>query len=947
MEEVAAVPAVSRRGGALAHALTSPPSSTPETTTSPPSAPAQPHKPAVSAPGDLYTSSSAGSLCSNLPPEMRPAAVAAAAPPPAAAPAAAAGPAAAPAAAASLNHERGVAEEAFSWLRRNSRTAFPPPQLANDDDADRPHPTTRAGQRRAGASRSSRAAAEFSGGGDGGGGGSGSEVTRQQQMAEARVVPRVAVASKGPRAPPKPIHELLDELESGSPPPPRHIWESLAQWRKGRRGEPGGTAVELTARLDRLLVPRLQGEYGKEMPTKTQVFLLWSIVKAGLVGEAAMTLVRLLEESVRYDMPYSKDEFWASLAFYSIGLAQQEAGGGGGGAGGAADGGGRRSGPAAAAAAALVERARGRLVPELLGLLGRNARTINMQALSNTFWAAGLLQLRDHSALSALAEQAAHRAPEAQSQNIANILYGCAVLGLSDKEWAAVQGRNPFLERLISVAVRRRLVGFQPLEVSCVAWAACKLPGIRPKPLLEVVSEFVGRGGFDGVTSSQVWANTLYAMGLADFYDPRVFEQLARTLLLHGPQDNHNHHNHHDPQRKSGGGAASGRVQSAVHPPPLLRSATAQTCCNILFAMGIVRHLDERVVDVLLSRMVAVVNAAGSRAAVVDVALAVRACAQLNYRSPGVDALLDAALPAMKAQAPKLMAYNVLWSLMTLDMLDESRHQPLVRHLVYCINKYGTSTWKTPSAAPPSAAPPTVAAAALAASAAASRSGPDGTAYDDLTQLVQYHLESRYLGLTGPQYDLTPPYGIDAVVRQIRERRQFLAAQSSTVVHRKVVTMLEDMASEDDGRLPSNPRIRILSVDSEFMVEPELVVVDVLLTLEVRQDPDLPDPDLGRRPEGGGGGEPHAGARVCRLALEVDGPHHFMRNRPMVQDGASAYRDRVLLRRLDGLAVVPTSVWVERLRDDGERRRYLEERLAEAATEATEATSTRREAPSP
>ncbi|GIM17388.1 hypothetical protein Vretimale_19926 [Volvox reticuliferus] len=131
------------------------------------------------------------------------------------------------------------------------------------------------------------------------------------------------------------------------------------------------------------------------------------------------------------------------------------------------------------------------------------------------------------------------------------------------------------------------------------------------------------------------------------------------------------------------------------------------------------------------------------------------------------------------------MSYNVLWSMLILGMLGEPRHQPLVRHLVYCVNRYGTTTWKSPS---PVAEPMS---SKSSMRSTPSPSGPAGLAYDDLTQLVQYHLESRFLGLTGEAYDLRPPGGMDVLVRQIRSRRQELAAQSATVVHQFVVAALQ------------------------------------------------------------------------------------------------------------------------------------------------------------
>ncbi|EFJ45572.1 hypothetical protein VOLCADRAFT_94031 [Volvox carteri f. nagariensis] len=778
------------------------------------------------------------------------------------------------------------------------------------------------------------------------------------------------------------IHELLGELERNAaapPPSPRILLDSLEQWRKHRREPNAGgrsSAAVLAARMDRLLAPKLAGDYGANLEIKSQVLLFWSLVKGGLFGEATLALARRMEESIRPEMPYGSSDYWASLAFYSLGLAQQTATGGAG-----AGGGGTPSPATAAAAAALVEQSRRRLAPALLALLSRNARTINQQGLSNTFWAAGLLQMRDHRGLLApLAAQVYRLAAEAQSQNISNILYGCAVLGLSEREWAAVQGSYPFLERLLSESVRQR-------------------------PLLKAVSELIAGGGFDGVTSSQVWANTLYAMGLMDHYDPRVFQALSQALF----KDNSN---------SSGGKSDSSRspdVNSLTSPPPqssppppqppslpsppspqlppsssssssspsqLLRFATAQTCGNVLFAMGALRHVDEQIMDALLTRMLQIVRGGGrggggsGGVSVVDLALAVRACAHLNYRSSLLDELLEAAMPALKAQAARLMAYNVLWSMLILGILGEVRHQPLVQYLVSCVNRYGTSTWKS-AADPSSPSSPSI-------SSSPPPPSSETAAYDDLTQLVQYHLESRYLGLTGTAYDLTPPQGMDALIRQIRERRQQLAAQSSTVVHQKVVATLQEMAAAPNCLTAGVRHPRILAVESEVLLEPELVVVDVLLTLEADPDANLNSnsnsspfeasspvaaaaapavaattaafagnnnnnknnnnnnnssptdyvPSSPPSPSTSSATSTSSAPIQYKLAVEVDGPHHFMRNRLDHQDGTSAYRDRVLQRRLGqqagggGVAVVRTRTWVEQLPDDEARRRYLAGLLA-------------------
>lgn len=127
---------------------------------------------------------------------------------------------------------------------------------------------------------------------------------------------------------------------------------------------------------------------------------------------------------------------------------------------------------------------------------------------------------------------------------------------------------------------------------------------------------------------------------------------------------------------------------------------------------------------------------------------------------------------------------------------------------------------------------------------------------------------------------------------------------------------------------------RILKVESEVMLEHELIVVDVLLTL-ARPNPQSVNQDVpATHSSSSNTTAADSFGSTYQIALEVDGPHHYMRNRLSHTDGSSEYRNRVLQRRLgaatggSGVAIVRTSVWVEQLRDHDARRRYLAELLA-------------------
>ncbi|KXZ53871.1 hypothetical protein GPECTOR_6g789 [Gonium pectorale] len=508
----------------------------------------------------------------------------------------------------------------------------------------------------------------------------------------------------------------------------------------------------------------------------------------------------------------------------------------------------------------------------------------------------------------------------------------------------------------------------------------------------------------------------------------------------------------------------------APGPPPLgafnpaVRSATPQSCCNILFALGTLRHLDERIFDVLIGRMAA----HGSACSVADVSLALRACAHVNYWPPYLDELLAQALPRLQAEAPRVMAHNLLWSLTVLGMLADPALQPLVRLLVQIVNTYGTSNWRLTAAPPqlqlqqeeslavePSLLPASVAALAeadapeaTAAPAAQASAGAEldplggrdsrkkllsfmnasrgeqrqmrnagsaganlSAAMEDQSQLVQYHWESRVLGLTGPDYDLAPA-GVawGSVLESVRAHRLLVAAaQRPMYVQQRVMELVKEMAESD--AFPS-----IVAVEQEVLLEPELMSVDIIVHMahpdadratataaeaatgsggegdggaarrggqEEQEDTDegaevvyvysAPSVALGPAAAAVAGGRsvppPLAPTRLLsnppstrrapsqpatpssapdsspppqhqrpdnlrpppppgtyQVAIEVDGPWHQMRNRPLHRDASTSFRDRLLARKLGGpqnVLVVRTDVWVEQMTGDEERRRAL------------------------
>ena len=76
----------------------------------------------------------------------------------------------------------------------------------------------------------------------------------------------------------------------------------------------------------------------------------------------------------------------------------------------------------------------------------------------------------------------------------------------------------------------------------------------------------------------------------------------------------------------------------------------------------------------------------------------------------------------------------------------------------------------------------------------------------------------------------------------------------------------------------------------------------------------------------------------ANLALEVDGPTHFLANRPGESNGATRLRDRLLRQRGHGVVAVPHFEW-ECLEGPGAKEAYLKDKLVAAGVELPEAPS--------
>lgn len=148
----------------------------------------------------------------------------------------------------------------------------------------------------------------------------------------------------------------------------------------------------------------------------------------------------------------------------------------------------------------------------------------------------------------------------------------------------------------------------------------------------------------------QEWSNLLYGMALLKYYNSDVFQGLTTAvrpptrfrdvpapLPVGAPY-------HPETDRQYDEKIAKTGWAPCVEPPrdprvysSMLTSATSQAVSNILFALGVLRYLDEELVDELSLRLVAY----GTAVTYSDLALALRAFVQVNYKPSGLMQLLE------------------------------------------------------------------------------------------------------------------------------------------------------------------------------------------------------------------------------------------------------------------------------------------------------------------
>ncbi len=148
----------------------------------------------------------------------------------------------------------------------------------------------------------------------------------------------------------------------------------------------------------------------------------------------------------------------------------------------------------------------------------------------------------------------------------------------------------------------------------------------------------------------QEWSNLLYGMALLKYYNSKVFQGLSTAVTppmrfkdVPAPLPvGVFHHSEKDRKyaEKIGTTGWAPRVELPRDPrvfSSMLTLATSQAVSNMLFAVGVLRHLDEDMVDELSLRLASY----GTAVTYSDFALALRAFVQINYQPSGLTQLLE------------------------------------------------------------------------------------------------------------------------------------------------------------------------------------------------------------------------------------------------------------------------------------------------------------------
>lgn len=172
--------------------------------------------------------------------------------------------------------------------------------------------------------------------------------------------------------------------------------------------------------------------------------------------------------------------------------------------------------------------------------------------------------------------------------------------------------------------------------------------------------------------------------------------------------------------------------------------------------------------------------------------------------------------------------------------------------------------------------------AARALFQAAARLSPSDLTSAGRHQLALAHTEACDLGIWGGGLPAGPIR--DAVVREAhtRSHRTQCMLAASTKFQKDVISYLSAAGCE---------------VAAEVAVEGGLLQVDALVS---------------RLPPLGGGAEPDAASRACRVIVECDGPWHYLIIPHDKLTGSTLMRNRLLRRRCEVLVLVPYRDW-ERL----------------------------------
>ena len=510
--------------------------------------------------------------------------------------------------------------------------------------------------------------------------------------------------------------------------------------------------------------------------------------------------------------------------------------------------------------------------------------------------------------------------PSPNHQELSNVLYSLALLH-SRHPHSPDRAQLTALCSTITAYLQRQADGFKPQAMSNIAYAlgllATPAPGsgysFAPPPQLlaalgnafsDRLNSISGRDYFN----AQDMSNSLYAAALlaeAGVQQQRELGALGAQLA-------------HECVRRGMGGFKPQAISNSTWAAAKLglsdpafystacravraggmAGATAQGWSNLCWALAQARHLDTGVLDVAADALLAGLL---QRANAQECANVLWACATLGHCPRQQQGLVGAVLARLLAQLPQASvqdACNSLWALVALDQLQQhaGQAQQLLQHAMQV-------------------------------------SRPD-FAPEDLCQLWQVHVEAQRLGL--PQLQLPQGPLLQAAGDAMRQVQEQVQQQAMSGTQAQVVQALQQLAAtRDDGAGSST--LRAAGIQSmQVLASEQLLTAEAAASGACR-----PTAPCSRTPGSqwlmlvdcvvqlqlGDG-------RSVVVAVELDGPTHFMTHQPHTQrhGGSTQLRNRWLGHAFGPACVVLVPYWEwGRLRGSPQQLEHLAVLLAGCA----------------